>query len=78
VKQWQDNVDGPLKASKDDVQNSFYGILTQLMDQYNNPENFDSLASTEYKLSIAERKVANQIKQAMANTQDLEEADHKA
>lgn len=52
-------------------------MLTQLIHQYNNPENFDKLASTEYKVDYAQREVQNQIIEAMKNTQDLEETNIK-
>lgn len=52
--------------------------MTQLINQYNNPENFDSLASTDYKVSMAQRKVENQIIEALKNTQQLQETDEKA
>lgn len=78
VTQWNNNIDKPLAITESEVQDQYYGILTQLVNQYNNPENFDTLSNIDYKLSIAERKVANQIVVALQNTQDLEETDAKA
>ena len=39
--------------------------MNRLYDVINNPENFDKLASTEYKVDYAQREVHNQIIEAM-------------
>jgi tRNA uridine 5-carbamoylmethylation protein Kti12 len=76
--QWKNQTDQMACSNKDKANKQFYGILTQLVAQYDKPENFDSLASVEYKLSIATRKVQNQIIDAMENTKVLEDTDEKA
>lgn len=66
--QWKNQTDQSARSSKDKATKQFYGIMTQLVSQYNNPENFDSLAATDYKVSMAQRKVQNQIEEALQNT----------
>lgn len=56
----------------------FYGILTQLINEYNNPENWDSLESINHKLAIAERKLKNAIITAYENTEMLQETEDKS
>ena len=76
--QWKNQTDSAARSSKDKATKQFYGILTQLVNQYNNPENFDSLASADYKVTMAQRKVQNQIVEALQNTQVMQETDEKA
>ena len=47
-------------------------MLKTLIKKYNNPENFDTLSSLNYKLKIAEKKMAQNITQAMDNLDNLQ------
>jgi len=78
VAQFQANMDNIQEISQGEVHDQFYGIMTQLMDEYNTEDNFDKLKSVEHKLKIGERKIKNAIVEALANTEQMEETNEKA
>lgn len=78
MSQFGKTIDDPQNLSQGEAHDQFYGIMTQLMDEYNKEENFDKLKSVEHKLQIAERKIKNSIVQAMENNAQMQETDEKA
>lgn len=59
------------------MKSKFYGVFTQLINEYNDPSKWDALESINHKLAIAERKLKNAIITAYDNTEQLQETEDK-
>lgn len=75
--QWRNSTDQEAASKPEKAKKQFDAIMAQIITQYDTPQNFDSLASADYKVTIAQRKVMEQIKQALKNNDSLAETDEK-
>lgn len=60
-----------------DTEKAFFAQFEQLMGKYNDPKSFDATSSVSAKVDLAKSKMENNMKAALANTQDLQNVESK-
>ena len=58
-------------ANPNEVSKSYLKDLEMVMKKYDQPQNFDKLTSTEYKIDMTNQKMKENLHMALENTEQL-------